>query len=95
LLIGEALKIASAKVRTKAPGEDDGKSYVAWTRCFSIAMDTLAQSLNGCSESRALTKTGEGEPERRPADETTGQHAKNPWSEPPDLTSQMEVEQLM
>jgi hypothetical protein len=28
-----------------------------------------------------------------PVDETTGQHAKNPWSDPPDLTSQMEVEQ--
>jgi hypothetical protein len=28
-----------------------------------------------------------------PVDETTGQHVKNPWSDPPDLTSQMEVEQ--
>ncbi len=38
-LIPEAAKIASAKVAIE---RDDGEGNAAWTRCFSIAMDTLS-----------------------------------------------------
>jgi hypothetical protein len=48
----EAEKIADSFVEVVPPSEDDGVSRTKWTRAFSIAMDTLAQSLNGSSESR-------------------------------------------
>ena len=45
-LIERAEEIVSF-VEVVPPSVDEGESCAKWTRCFSTAMDTLAQSLNG------------------------------------------------
>jgi hypothetical protein len=45
LAIREAERIATKKWRREGQGEDGGASPAAWTRAFSIAMDTLSEPL--------------------------------------------------
>jgi hypothetical protein len=44
-LIRKAEEIANSYVTIKRRSEDDGASSDQWTRCFSIAMDSLSKPL--------------------------------------------------
>jgi hypothetical protein len=50
-LVAQAVKIADARVVTRAPSEDDGVSSAAWTKVFAKAVDDLSKPLlNGANQ---------------------------------------------